>query len=64
MFDLEFQENGTIYKEMITVDKKNQVLVYDVPKHGNRGAATYLKDFLYVSFYKKGIFISQNISLC
>ena len=47
---MKFQENGTTYKEMITVDKKNEVVKYDVPKHGNRGAVTYLKDFRFVSY--------------
>ncbi|XP_066926023.1 uncharacterized protein [Clytia hemisphaerica] len=46
LYDLEFKENGQTYKEMITVDKDNQILVFDVPNHGNRGAATYLKDFI------------------
>jgi len=46
MYSLDFKEGGQLYKEMITIDKQNQILVYDVPQHANRGAATYLKDFL------------------
>eukprot|EP00111_Clytia_hemisphaerica_P008293 TCONS_00024200-protein len=46
LYDLEFKENGQTYKEMITVDKVNQIIVFDVPTHGNRSAATYLKDFI------------------
>ena len=48
LYDLEFNENGQTYKELITVDKQLKIVVYDVPKHGNRGAATYLKDFINV----------------
>jgi len=46
LYDLEFNENGKTYKELITVDNQLKIVVYDVPKHGSRGAATYLKDFI------------------
>ena len=49
LYDLEFKENGQTYKELITVDKQHKIVVYDVPRHGNLGAATYLKDFINVS---------------
>ena len=49
LYDLEFNENGKTYKELITVDNQLKIVVYDVPKHGSRGAATYLKDFINVS---------------
>ena len=46
---MEFHENGQTYKELITVDKKNNILVYKVPKHNNRPETTFLEDFQNVS---------------
>ncbi|XP_066930637.1 uncharacterized protein [Clytia hemisphaerica] len=43
--NLAFTENGHNYQEKISVDKKNNIVIYDVPNHEGRHHVTYMQDF-------------------
>lgn len=44
-YDLDFDENGSTYKEKFEIFKQHGIIIYDVPKHGDIVAMKYLKDY-------------------
>ena len=62
-YSLRFHENGQTYKELITVDKKNNILVYRVPKHNNRPETTFLEDFNNVCIVIYHKYLISNYSI-